>query len=105
LGENGVATALGEIGGGDWGYMAVRNCSFTMHTQFEWRGRRLANLGLDHHTGWRCAYPTVNLGAIYSHGGSTSDLRPRIASLAHAYHVGKGHSEGDRGMGDTAAKV
>jgi hypothetical protein len=68
-------------------------------------GGGCANLGLDHHTGWRCAYPAVDLGAIYSHGGSASNLRPRIASLAHAYHVGKGHSEGDRGMGDTAAKV
>ena len=46
MGENGVATALGEIGGGDWGYTAVRNCSFTVHTQFERRGRRLCEFGL-----------------------------------------------------------
>jgi hypothetical protein len=64
-----------------------------------------ANLGLDHHTGWRCAYPAVDHGAIYSHGGPASYLRPQITSLAHAYHVGKRHSEGDRGMGETAAKV
>jgi hypothetical protein len=68
-------------------------------------GRGFANLGLDHHTGWRCAYPAVDHGAIYSHGGSASDLRPQIALLAHDYHVGKRHSEGDRGMGDTATKV
>jgi hypothetical protein len=105
LGENGVAAALGEIGGGDWGYTAVRNCSFIMHTQFERRGGGWENLGLDQRIGWRCAYPAVDHGGIYSHGGSTSDLRPQIDSLAHAYHVGKGHSEEDRGMGDTVAKV
>jgi hypothetical protein len=68
-------------------------------------GGGCANLGLDHHTRWRCAYPAMDHGAIYSHGGSASDLRPQIASLVHAYHVGKRHSEGDRGMGDTVAKV
>jgi hypothetical protein len=68
-------------------------------------GGGCANLGLDHQTGWRCAYPTVDHGAIYSHDGSASDLRPQIASLAHDYYVGKRHREGDRGMGDTAAKV
>jgi hypothetical protein len=68
-------------------------------------GGGCANLGLYHHTGWRCAYPAVDHGAIYSHGGPASYLRPQITSLAHAYHVGKRHNEGDRGMGDTAAKV
>ena len=42
--------------------------------------------------------------AIYSHGDPTVDLRPRIVTHAHAYHVGKGYSEGDGGMDDTAAK-
>jgi hypothetical protein len=39
-GENGVAAALGEIGRWDWGYRAVRDCSFTVHNQFEERRRR-----------------------------------------------------------------
>jgi hypothetical protein len=43
--------------------------------------------------------------AIYSHGDPTDGLRPRIASQAHAYHVGRRHSEADRGMSDTTAKV
>jgi hypothetical protein len=47
----------------------------------------------------------VDHRAIYSHGDPTDDLRPRIALLAHAYHVGRRHSEADRGMSDTAAKV
>jgi hypothetical protein len=40
-GENGTTTALGEIGRWDWGYMAVRNYSFTVHTQFgkRWQGQ------------------------------------------------------------------
>jgi hypothetical protein len=62
-------------------------------------------LDCDQFIEWRCAYPVVDHGAIYSHGGPASYLRPRITSLSHAYHVGKRHSEGDRGMGDTAAKV
>jgi hypothetical protein len=52
----------------------------------------------------RSSYPAVDHRAIYSHGDPGDDLRPRIALLAHAYHVGRRHSEGDRGMGDTAAK-
>jgi hypothetical protein len=47
----------------------------------------------------------VDHHAIYSHGDPTDDLRPRIALLAHAYHVGRRHNEADRGMSDTAAKV
>jgi hypothetical protein len=39
-GENGVAMALGEIGRRNWGYTAVRNYSFTVHTQFQERWRR-----------------------------------------------------------------
>jgi hypothetical protein len=47
----------------------------------------------------------VDHRAIYSHGNPTDDLRPRIALLAHAYHVGRRHSEADHGMSDTTAKV
>jgi hypothetical protein len=39
-GKTGVAAALGEIEGGDWGYTAVRNYSFTVQTQFGRRGQR-----------------------------------------------------------------
>jgi hypothetical protein len=31
--------------------------------------------------------------AIYRHDGPASDPRPRNASLAHGYHVGKRHIE------------
>jgi hypothetical protein len=62
-------------------------------------------LDFDQLTGWRCGYPAVDYSAIYSHSDPAGDFRPRITSLAHAYHVGKRHSEGDRGMGDTTAKV
>jgi hypothetical protein len=85
--------------------MAVRDCSFTVRNQFGRRGAEAANLGLDHLTEWRCASLAVVHSAIYSHGGPASNLRPWITSLAHAYHVGKRHSEGDRGMDDTAAKI
>jgi hypothetical protein len=46
----------------------------------------------------------VTLCSIYRHGGPTDVLRPRIVTHAHASHVGKGYSEGDGGMDDTAAK-
>ena len=42
--------------------------------------------------------------SIYRHGGPTDEPWPRIVAQAHAYHVGKRYSEGDGGMGDTAAK-
>jgi hypothetical protein len=37
--------ALGEIEGGDWGYMVVKDYSFTVQIQFGRRGRR-------HHEFW-----------------------------------------------------
>jgi hypothetical protein len=39
-GENGVAASLGEIGWRDWGYTAIRDCSFTVLNQFGRRGQR-----------------------------------------------------------------
>jgi hypothetical protein len=39
-GGDGVAAALGEIGRWDRGYTAVRDCSFTVHNQFEGRRRQ-----------------------------------------------------------------
>jgi hypothetical protein len=67
-------------------------------------GRGSANLALRSVHWWRGKHLAVDHRAIYSHGDPTDDLRPRIASQAHAYHVGKRYSEGDWGMGDTAAK-
>jgi hypothetical protein len=39
-GENGASTALSEIGRWDWGNTAVRNYSFTVHTQIGKRWQR-----------------------------------------------------------------
>jgi hypothetical protein len=76
-----------------------------MHCQFWERWREFHEFGTSTELYWcRRKHLDVAPCSIYRHGGPTDDPRPQIAAQAHAYHVGKRYSEGDGGMGDTAAK-
>jgi hypothetical protein len=56
-------------------------------------GRGSANLALRSVHWWRGKHLAVDHRAIYSHIDPTVDLRSQITSQAHAYHVGRRHSE------------
>jgi hypothetical protein len=84
LGENGIVACSGEIEGGAWGYTAARDSSFTVHNQFERRGRGSTNLASSQLTVCVMFIPRRGSRAIYSRGGPAITSQPRITSLVHA---------------------
>jgi hypothetical protein len=105
-GENGAATALGGIGRWDWGYTAVKNYSFTVHTQFGKRWQRQCEFwasikltGGDVNTSpW-----SMVLFIAMAVRLTISDHGRLCSRMATTYR--RGTVRGNRGMGDTTAEV
>jgi hypothetical protein len=104
LRENGAAACTGGIEGGACGIRPQGVLVLLRTINLGGGGRGSANFASVYS---RCVWWSglaVNHRAIYSRGGPAITSRPRIASQAHADHVGRRHSERDHDMSATAAR-